>query len=392
MKRVKAFLTALALFLVTVGVIHLFISGNRNYDSSALGVVTKERKAQLNYALTESLGEYSMPVFGSSEFQHGTDTIYHPSQMFAGSDFSPVLIGAGYYQSLGHAVTLASIGDQVEGKKAALILSPQWFRKTGVVDQAYASRFSENNYAKAMENEKLSDETKSYISGRTEELLSVDSKTKERAALYEKVLWKKQGTAWEQRTVSARLSFLSEKEQFETMTLSLSPEYKQNVTKLAETGDTLQEPDWKMLLDQAEEEGAVENQNPFYIDNEVYKKLESFLHLKKDMNKEARKGYQTGPEFQDLECFLKVCRELEIEPLLVLLPVNGYYYDYTGFPKEARQAYYDKIRTLADSYQAQVADFSGEEYTKYFFEDRVHLGKKGWVRINESLYSFYKEN
>ena len=34
---------------------------------------------------------------------------------------------------------------------------------------------------------------------------------------------------------------------------------------------------------------------------------------------------------------------------------------------------------------------SDQEYTKYFFEDRVHLGKKGWVMVDESLYNYYKE-
>ena len=82
---------------------------------------------------------------------------------------------------------------------------------------------------------------------------------------------------------------------------------------------------------------------------------------------------------------------MHIKPLLVILPVNGYYYDYTGFPQTARETYYSNIRNLADAYNAQLADFSADEYTKYFFEDQVHIGRKGWVLINESLYNFYKE-
>ncbi len=438
MKRIKAFFAALLLFVLTVGAIHGHLAQEPSYNSRALGAVTTERKAQINYALRESLGENSIPVFGSSEFQHGIDTIYHPSHVFAQSDFSPVLIGAGYYQSLGHAVTLAAISDSMQNAKAVLILSPQWFRKTGVLAQAYASRFSESHYAKAMANEKLSDEVKSYLSERTQELLSLDEKTRELAMLYDKVLWKQQGTKGEQRRVKIRMAFLEEKEKFETMALSFSSEYRKCVKEQAENeskeanageadaieaeeaeadageADAIEaeanageaetgekeaeevnieaEPDWEALLAQAEADGQIENQNPFYINDEVYKKLEAFLDRKQNINSGAVKGYQTGPEFEDLECFLKVCQELEIQPLLVLLPVNGYYYDFTGFPVEARQAYYEKIRTLAESYQAEVADLSGEEYTEYFFEDRVHVGKKGWVAVNESIYQFYKKN
>ena len=127
------------------------------------------------------------------------------------------------------------------------------------------------------------------------------------------------------------------------------------------------------------------------MDEAAYKRLEPHLSKKEGMNSDAYKGYQTGPEYEDLECFLKVCQQLEIEPLIVIVPVNGYYYDFTGFPKEARQNYYEKVRTLAESYGARIADFSDQEYTKYFFEDRVHLGKKGWVMVDESLYNYYKE-
>ena len=108
------------------------------------------------------------------------------------------------------------------------------------------------------------------------------------------------------------------------------------------------------------------------------------------MNADALKGYQTGPEFSDLRCFLDVCSETGVEPMLVILPVNGYYYDFTAFPQSARQAYYEKIRKIAQEYDAAVADFSGDEYTKYFFEDRVHLGQKGWVMVSEEIYRFYQ--
>lgn len=80
------------------------------------------------------------------------------------------------------------------------------------------------------------------------------------------------------------------------------------------------------------------------MDEAAYKRLEPHLSKKEGMNSDAYKGYQTGPEYDDLECFLKVCQQLEIEPLIVIVPVNGYYYDFTGFPKEARQNYYEKVR------------------------------------------------
>lgn len=410
MRRVKAFLTALVLFLLTVGGCHLYIRDKAVIeDRASFGTFPSEEKGKLRVALTENLSDQGFPVFGSSEFQHGTDTPYHPAQVFAGSDFEPMLIGAGYYQSLSHAVTLASIEQDMEIRKAVLILSPQWFRKTGVVDQAYASRFSETHYAAAMANEALSDETKQYISDRTQKLLGVDEKTQKRVQRYDEVFWKKTGGWLESVRLQGWSTFLHEKELFETMLLGRSKELRaaQERRTAGETAardgedaahsdetaaqDRPAAPDWNALLALAEEQGEAHNQNPLYMNDDYYKRLEPHLPAKKGMNSDAVKGYQTGPEFDDLACFLQVCRELDIEPMLVIVPVNGYYYDFTGFPKEARQKYYEKVRGVAGEYGARIADFSDQEYTKYFFEDRVHLGKKGWVMVNESIYEFYKE-
>lgn len=400
MRKIKAFLVALLLFAVTVIGCHFYIKDKASVDSTAFGTMPSEEKGKLRAALTENMSENGYPIFGSSEFQHGKENFYHPSQVFSGTDFQPMLIGAGYYQSLSHAITLASIEDSMKVQKAALILSPQWFRSTGVVDQAYASRFSETHYAGAMANEKLDDETKQYISDRTQKLLNVDTKTQKRVKMYDDVLWKKNSDFIEAAQETLWSAFLSEKEDFQTMLLGSSKELKMCEKRQADALEKMEEeglltkskePDWTALLALAEQKGEEENQNQFYMDEAAYKRLEPHLSKKEGMNSDAYKGYQTGPEYDDLECFLKVCQQLEIEPLIVIVPVNGYYYDFTGFPKEARQNYYEKVRTLAESYGARIADFSDQEYTKYFFEDRVHLGKKGWVMVDESLYNYYKE-
>ena len=68
--------------------------------------------------------------------------------------------------------------------------------------------------------------------------------------------------------------------------------------------------------------------------------------------------------------------------MLVLMPVNGYWYDHIGFPKTERNAYYKNIRKLAAEYGADLADFAKDEYTRYFFLDKVHLGWKGcWISM-----------
>ncbi len=389
MRRVKAFLVALLLFAGTVLGCHFYIGNRVSVNNPQFSMWSEEEKGKSRAALTQNMNEACIPVFGSSEFQHGAGTPYHPDEVFAGNRFNPMLIGAGYYQCLSHAVTLAAIEESMSMRKAVLIVSPQWFRKTGVVDQAYTSRFSETLYAGMLENEKLSEETKEYISERTHKLIgSVDQKTLDHVDLHEKVLWKKEGNVLENLQETIWESFLYEKELFSIST---------KVTAAGiEKGDGLVSedvaPDWEALLEQAVAAGEKENQNEFFMDAASYKLIQPYLDEKKDKDKDAVNGYQNSPEYDDLRCFLQVCRELEITPMLVILPVNGYYYDFTGFPKTAREGYYEKVLGVAAEYGAQVADFSGEEYTKYFFKDRVHIGKKGWVMVCESLYQFYQED
>lgn len=390
MDRIKGFLTALALMVLTAVGLHFYAAAQTDQDPEGYALWTWEEKSLSFSGLSGNLRGNMIPVFGSSEFQHGNDTPYHPCRLFRKSGFTPMLIGAGYYQSLSHAVTLAAIEKSMPVRKTVLIVSPQWFRKTGVVDQAYTSRFSERIYQEMLLNDSLSRETKDYIRNRTALLLKGDAQTLSRILLDEKVLTGEKTGCMERMRQVLWTEFLKEKDRISTAFWKKAAQLKGRYPSAPEVpdGTDRKTPDWSMLLEMAENAGEIENTNPFFIDDKSYARLLPVLDLKKGMNADADRGYQTGPEFADLECFLNVCLETGVEPMLVLVPVNGYYYDFTEFPVSARQAYYEKIREIAGSHGALLADFSGDEYTKYFFEDRVHLGKKGWVKVSEAIYRF----
>ena len=97
---------------------------------------------------------------------------------------------------------------------------------------------------------------------------------------------------------------------------------------------------------------------------------------------------QADEEYADLACFLRVCREAGLEPLVTILPVHGAWYDREGVAHAERQAYYERIRGLCDDAGAAYADFSSCEYEKYFLCDTVHPGWRGWVRIEQAFYDF----
>jgi D-alanine transfer protein len=388
LKKVVAFLTALVLFLLTAISIDIFVDRKLDFNNHKFGTWVNDDKFFSHEAITSNLDKDSIVVFGSSEFSHGKKTKYHPENMFQEEKFNIMAIGAGYYQSLSHAITLSSISDGMKENKVALILSPQWFRNTGVLREAYASRFSENNFIKMLENDKLSNETKEYMIKRTEELLEKDEPTLNRVKLYEKVLYENKGSIKDDIFFGIYNKFLEEKSKTSVLLSASKEGIKKQNKVLGEDKEML----WNSYLKEAEKDGEKEaSHNEFYVSDKYYKKY-MIKKLKKKKDSALNNSYCTSPEYDDLKCFLDVCKELDIKPLLISIPVNGRWYDYTGFPKEDREKYYDNIRKIAKEYNVELKDLSKDEYTKYFFEDNVHIGWKGWVKVNESIYEFKKEN
>ena len=78
-----------------------------------------------------------------------------------------------------------------------------------------------------------------------------------------------------------------------------------------------------------------------------------------------------------------------MEPYVILPPVNGWYDDYLGLDKEKREAYYDKVKTLANDNGLEVLDLSKYEYEKDFLVDIMHLGKEGWLKVSEEIYKHF---
>lgn len=394
MKKIGAFLVALLLFSGTVLGLHWAALGALDFNNPKFGSWISDKKFQFSDAVAANLKSNSLVVFGSSEFGHGRNTPYHPMNLLAHQNFQLMLMGAGYYQSLSHATELSAIAPYMDMKKAVLILSPQWFRSQGVKPAAYASRFSEWNYIRMLENTSISEETKKYIASRTDQLLKADPPARKRVEIYDRALLYHNATEMEKGWFAMYRSFLKERDSLGLLATAKAAGITHDKTENKDAYTGLLKgiaPDWAQYEKQAALDAKKQtSSNPFGMKNSFYK-----LHVKpklaKKKNSSLHGRYDRSPEFDDLKCFLQVCKEEGIEPLLVLVPVNGPWYDYTGFPKENRQAYYQRIRELAKEEDVKLADFSGEEYAPYFFEDNVHLGWEGWVAVDESIYKFVED-
>ena len=118
--------------------------------------------------------------------------------------------------------------------------------------------------------------------------------------------------------------------------------------------------DWDEMFAKAKNETFKTN-NPYYIRARNWNlKFKHRFKIAKNLHR--KENFLRSPEYDDLEAFLQVCRAEKIKPLLVILPLNGRWYDYTGLKKDKRKVFADKITEYAQAYGAKLENFSKYDY------------------------------
>lgn len=389
MKKIAAFLTALMIFFGIVVAFHFFLSSNIKTNNKEFGTWVSLYKDYSCKAVTDNINDDTMLVLGSSEFYHGLKTKYHPANLFKKQNIDLMIIGGAYSQSLNQTIKLGAVEKNLKKRKAVFLLSPTWFYKQGVTKESYAAKFSESDYMAFMENENISKDIKKYVAKRSEELLGKDQTMKNRVERYDKMFVDGDVNIVDKIFYTVRKTFITDKEIISIKTAM----WENGIKAKREPEAKIKNPpklDWKTLTYSAVTEAKEKTSNQFYmIDSAFNKSFKKRMKIAKESHKNT--SFESSPEYEDLECFLKVCKERNIEPLIILQPMNGYWYDYTGLTEAKRQVYKEKVVHVINQYDAKVADFTGEDYSKYFLEDAVHPGGEGWVKINEKIYDYYNE-
>ena len=334
-----------------------------------------------------------LPIYGSSEFSSYSE--FHPSRIFEGkpSGFAPFLVGRGGSQDIIHALNMAALGDSLQDKKIAIILSSQWFSQEGIAPGYFNQNFSPLHVYRMLFSGKLSAATKQQLSKRLLDFPATFNEHPTLQALLTQQVATKQTTNLRSLSLDVRgrieMAALEARDATKTILLTrqLNPEYiARNVTT---TAPAL--PAWPVLKAKATEQGKAATQNnQFGIVGEYYSEhIQSKLVENKGSSSKA--ALYPSPEYQDLELLLQILQEVKAKPMFMIVPVNGFWYDYTGFPAGERKAYYARIESMVREKGFQISNFGGYEYEKYFLQDIMHLGWKGWVYVDESLDRFYQE-
>ena len=380
MRKLYSILAGILLFvMVLVGFkIHL----DRRITENQIGV--RDLRTYERFWSSEAqklvIGEKTLPIFGSSELVGLSDYEDGVGNFLNGDQMNVITIGAGNFQTLYHTMAVSALADAIDSKKVALFLSPQWFTESGYGSAECASTLSENELLCFLGNKRVSKENKQYVLGRLETLLRSSPTQLARVRKYQKAL--QNPISVDAIYTSIMRFYWNYRGEYEV--------YKQldKVNNQVPTYD-LETLDFGALLELAQSQGESRcTNNEFGIYDDYWNTYVVETYEEGEVVEKSQ-HYTRSPEYNDLICFLDVTKELGIEVILVSIPVNGKWYEFQGILCDE---YYQNIRDIAAEYSHVVlADMSVYEDEPYFLKDKMHLGWKGWARINEILYTEFVE-
>lgn len=392
MKKLLTVLIAFLLVVIYVFTTNVVIEKKITDNIDLLKYFNDHDKNYNDFVMEKTITENDIVILGSSELIPIGDyekEYTHPENLFnqGESNYNEILFGRGYCQSLQHAIDIGALQDNLKNNKIVLILSPQWFTKEHIPGQFFTRNFYDNQYIDFLQNKNISKETKLKVADRVNEMMEEYASTYERVKIYEDVYVNDSVnpikfliTATYKKFNEIKNNYILWNKYLKNRKVNYKDEYIE-----------VENINFDEMLSETENKGKVfSTNNDFGMFDDIYN--EGFKDkLEKSKDSEINNSYAESKEYYDLELFLQVCNELGVEPLIVSVPVNGKWYDHTGFPKEGRDIYYEKIREMCKKYNANLADFSNKEYEDYFLRDSMHIGLKGWVYVNKAIYEFYKK-
>lgn len=374
MKRLWPIVAGIAAFLLVIFGFKFYMDGRISEQKAGLRDLRTYERFWSVEAQKRIIEDNTLVIFGSSELR-SIGTMENIGSFLNGEEMNIMTVGGGYFQSLSHAITLGALDEAITSRKVALFLSPQWFGESGVGGDEFSSRFSEDTLLEFLCNPKISDDLKSQILNRTIGLLSNSPTQKQRVEKYKEEFDNPYSMAnlytqimrkfWNYR---AEFNVFC---QLDSISTSL-PEYN------------LSELDYNAILEEATEQGKREcTNNDFGIYDDYWTTYVQARYENGEVT-EKEQVYANSLEYYDLRLFLQVAEQLDVEVILVSIPVNGKWYAYEG---QLCDTYYQNVAALASGYEnVTFVDMTTYEDEAYFLQDVMHLGWKGWTRINEALY------
>lgn len=373
MRRLAAILAAaLAAVAVLAGIACALPAQDVVDPNAEYGYIYSGTKSESKAFTTAAAHDDTYFLFGSSELATMPELVNSvPDNVFRNYDCGMqfMYVGEAYDQSLWMAIAAGAYADSMPNNKVGIIVSSQWFFDGGLEPGIFKMRFSYPLYQAFCENPKLSDETKRYVAERLHDegvdvaLIDAGTKRLPQDAIDAAVF-----------SAMGDLRLRNSLREVREWAVPL----KTNTAK----------PDFAALREQAVAQAVPAcSNNDFHVYNEYWAEyLEP--NFASRANEMAGETLTDTPEYDDLSCFLDVCRESGLDPYVIIMPVNGQWYDYAGLSLEVRAACYDRVRKLCAEANVECLDLSPYEYEPYYLRDIMHMGWLGWLDVEQGFMQF----
>ena len=146
----------------------------------------------------------------------------------------------------------------------------------------------------------------------------------------------------------------------------------------------------KALNKVAAEQAAMHtDSNNLGIDNTFYRTRLPKKVLKRLKGSQRHFDYVHSVEYGDFQLMLEQFAKQHTNVLFIIPPINGKWMKYTGLSEKMYQESVAKIEhQLVNQGFENVVDLSKRGNEKYFMEDTIHLGWKGWVAVDQAVKPF----
>jgi len=327
-------------------------------------------------------------LLGSSEL--GISVPQNPMDFYPlkGVDYNLTCFGRPFLQSLQHATYLGG-GNVNVNQKVVFMLSIQWFEEANAIKSDYfAANFSEVQFYEFLKNPKISEENKRYYAERIYGFLT-DVKKYQGEAYYAKL--------YLNPNIFSTAQMIALKPYYEIKQYLLAIQDKALIYKKLKdlpnkkNGQTLRAVNWDEEYKKIEEENEkIVSTNQFNLEDRIYN-----INLKDQIDNHKGEyknvNFMNSKEMDDYRFFISVCKDLDIRPYIVIQPVNGWYYDFAELTKAKRDEWSATVKKIAEDSNFEVLDLHGYDYKKNFLIDRQHLGKEGWLRVDEAIYKNFNK-
>lgn len=394
MKKLKYFLIPVCITIIFI--IYFNYSINNKYNE----IINKKDITSIKHTYNQIIRDRGgvlkdkmkddgdLMLLGSSELSSPVEQNPINVFPFKGAEYDVSIFGRAYTQSLQHATILSNVEGINKDDKVAIVISAQWFASESGIDGGdFSVNFSEQQFYDFFKNKNISKDNKIYYAQRISELLTKSGEYGEER-IYANLYYR------DNIVSKSVLTLLKPYYDFKEYMLEMKDKV-QTIKLLNEMSDKeeiqIKDINWTTEYEKAENQGKDKvTNNDIYVEDDYY---DTYLRDKYDSLKDTWSNINllNSKEVDDYKFLLEICKENNVKPLIILMPVNGLYYDHLGLTLDKRTEFYSTLEKIATDNGFDVLNLQNKEYEKYYLSDVMHLGWKGWLNIDEEMYKYFDE-